>query len=402
MPIDGAPEPNDESQRRSPLLLVANPGADVYGSDLQMVESVSAMLGAGWRVIVVLPEHGPLEAILAARGAEVEHLDVPVVRRSYLSPRGVVTLAFVAGRRHLAMIKYLRHRRPAVLYVNTTTIPWWSSAGRVAGVPVVCHIHEAENVDSRAVIGALTAPLFLAHRVIVISRAATTAMAAVWPSLTRRAELIYNGVPDRPSPSVARPGTLAGSAHLAVVARLSPRKGIDVAIEATRLLRRRGRDVELEIAGTPYPGYEWYERQLRELAGGDLEGHVTFSGYVYPVWPVLDRADIVLAPSLREPFGNAVVEAQLSQRPVIAAAAAGHLETVRDGETGLLTTPGDAAALADAVERLLDDSDMRGRLAVTGRERAVSEYSIDRYGRQIAALLVEMAARPRPQRKDPA
>ena len=62
---------------------------------------------------------------------------------------------------------------------------------------------------------------------------------------------------------------------------------------------------------------------------------VEFAGYVSPVTPVLERAQIVLAPSQRESLGNVVIEAQLAGRPVIATATTGHLETVQDGRTGV-------------------------------------------------------------------
>ena len=78
---------------------------------------------------------------------------------------------------------------------------------------------------------------------------------------------------------------------------------------------------------------------------------VEFSGYCAPVWPVLQRADIVLAPSTQEPFGNVVVEAQMSSRPVVAAASRGHLASIVDDQTGLLIPAGDPGAMAEAVKR---------------------------------------------------
>ena len=81
-------------------------------------------------------------------------------------------------------------------------------------------------------------------------------------------------------------------------------------------------DLEIELAGSAFAGYEWYVAELEERASRpDLAGAVHFAGYCKPIWPHLAAADIVVAPSLREPFGNAVVEAQLSRRPVVATAA---------------------------------------------------------------------------------
>jgi glycosyltransferase involved in cell wall biosynthesis len=77
----------------------------------------------------------------------------------------------------------------------------------------------------------------------------------------------------------------------------------------------------------------------------DLCGAVEFSCYQAPIWPVSQahRARALDAGA----FGNVVVEAQMSRRPVVAAASQGHLESTTDGETGLLVRPADSADLAD-------------------------------------------------------
>jgi hypothetical protein len=375
--------------------MVANPGADVYGSDLQMLETVSALKGAGWRAVVALPGDGagPLRERLAERGAEVLAWRFPVVRRSALTPAGFGRLAGTATRDQFGIVRLLRRVRPDVVLVNTNTIPWWISAAKLARVPVVCHVHEAEDSDRRAVLVGLNAPMLLADRLMVNSRTAQEAALSVLPALRSRIRLVYNGVPDRPTPVVPVPAA-ALPFRLAVVSRLSPRKGVDVAVRALEIVRAQGRDVRLEIAGSPFPGYEWYEEELRALASTPVnDGAVTFTGYVNPVWPVLDRAHAAVFPSLREPFGNALVEAQLAGRPVIASAAAGHLETVEDGVTGLHVRVSDAEATAAAVIRLMDDPALAATLAENARRSAIERFSIERYGHDVLNVLEEVMHR---------
>jgi glycosyltransferase involved in cell wall biosynthesis len=76
--------------------------------------------------------------------------------------------------------------------------------------------------------------------------------------------------------------------------------------------------------------------------------------------------------------------------PVVAARTGGIPEAVVDGETGLLVPPGDAAALARALARLADDSELRVRLGAAGRVRAVAEFSYDRVAQQIETLYDEL------------
>jgi glycosyltransferase involved in cell wall biosynthesis len=85
------------------------------------------------------------------------------------------------------------------------------------------------------------------------------------------------------------------------------------------------------------------------------------------------RCLIGLVPSAwAEPFGLVAVEAMQAGRPVIASAAGGLADIVVDGETGLLTPPGDPAALAAALRRLLADKALREAMGEAGRRRAAA------------------------------
>lgn len=369
-------------------VLIANPSADVYGADLQMLDSITGLVEAGYRVTVSVPTDGPLVPQIRARGAVVVFTEVPPVQRAALSPMGLIGLATSSAAAIGRVRGLLRRLRVDLVYVNTITIPVWIAAARLARIPVLCHVHEAENADRALVLKGLLAPLRAATALIANSRAAVDALVAVFPVLGGRTTLLYNGIPDTPlDPDLPahHPGE---PVRIAAICRLSPRKAPDVALEAIALVRARGHDVHFQLYGTAFTGYEWFEEKLRgRAAQTDLAGAVTFGGYVSPVWPVLAAADIVVAPSLREPFGNAVVEAQFARRPVIASATLGHLETVQDGETGLLVPPGDAPALADAIVRVIDDDTLARRLADGGLTAAERRFTVSRYRREIAAAV---------------
>jgi glycosyltransferase involved in cell wall biosynthesis len=90
------------------------------------------------------------------------------------------------------------------------------------------------------------------------------------------------------------------------------------------------------------------------------------------------RAAVVACPSRREGYGVVCAEAMAHGRPVVASAVGGLRDLVVDGETGLLVEPGDVVALRTALERLLDDADLRGRLGGAGRRRAEERLSWER------------------------
>ncbi len=372
-------------------VVVAHPSPDLYGSDLQLLESVAGLHEAGYTVRVVLPMAGPLVARLTERGAEVTIMPVPVLRKSLLRPLPFLSMLARLPATLVRSVRFLRRHRPVALYVNTVTVPTWLLAGAIARVPRLGHVHEAEEDQARLIRFALALPAKLADQVLVNSAAAGRVLAeSVKPLRLEKVQLVYNGILD---PGMTpRPDRPDGPATLVVVGRLSPRKGTDVALEALAELVGQHRDVRLRVGGSIFPGYEWFQTQLQDRAARpDLAGRVELLGYVQPIGPLLAEADIVVVPSRVEPFGNTAVEAMLSGRPLVASAVQGLKEIVTDGSTGLLAEPGDPHALAAAIARLLDDPAMADRLAAAGRAEALERFSVGRYRDEIAAAVAEVA-----------
>ncbi|MBA3402367.1 MAG: glycosyltransferase family 4 protein [Actinobacteria bacterium] len=142
--------------------------------------------------------------------------------------------------------------------------------------------------------------------------------------------------------------------HVLYVGRLSEEKGIRVLLQATEGLPR-------VIVG---------DGPLRSLVPDAV-------GYVPPsmLGPYYERAAVIACPSHREGYGVAAREAMAYGRPVVAAAVGGLVDAVEDGVTGLLVPPRDPGALRAALERLLEDPELRRRLGEAGREKAHAELS---------------------------
>lgn len=373
-------------------LLVAHPSPDLYGSDRMLLESIDAATDRGHRVVVTLPEDGPLLDLIRERGIEVRMCRTPVLRRAYLSPRGLVSLvgeSLASARPGLAL---LREVRPDVLYLSTLTAPEWLALARLQRVPSVCHVHEAESAPSKPIRTALASPLLLADRLIVNSRFSEQVLTDVIRRLERRSSVIYNGVVGPVAP-VAPREHLDGAVRLLFVGRLSERKGILDAVDAVAELQRRGTPVALDVAGSVYPGYEYVEEELRRrIAGLDEPDAVTMHGYVDGIWPLLAATDILLVPSRGdEPFGNTAVEGMLAQRPVVASASSGLLEAVAGALSARSVPPGRPEALADAVEELVGDWPRVRELAIEDAAMAAERYSPARYRSEIMGEIARVA-----------
>jgi glycosyltransferase involved in cell wall biosynthesis len=381
-------------------VLVAHPSSELYGSDRVAAESVAAFVEAGWEVVVALSGVGPLTALLESLGARVVVVPAPVLRKSLMSPRGLVSFAAATARAVRPMRRLLAEVRPDVVYVSTVTVPSWPALARAAGARVVCHVHEAEEALPRVVRAGLAAPLLLAHAIVANSELSRDVVVRVLPLLRSRTRVVYNGVPGPSSVAPLR-RVLDGAVRLVLVGRVSPRKGTDVAVRALGLLRERGVAARLTLVGGVFPGYEWFEAEVRaEAERLGVTDAVTWAGVLSDVWAALADADVALVPSRVEPFGNAAVEAMLAGRPVVVGATQGLREIVRSSADGESATPGDAAALADAVQRVVDDWPGALARAATARERAAADFGPERYRRDISALIRDAAGRPGTRTED--
>jgi len=237
--------------------------------------------------------------------------------------------------------------------------------------------------------------------VIAISAAARAALAARGLDASRIA-IVPSGVAvesfadlDR---AAARRALAIDDARpvVAIVASLHARKGHAVLLDALAELERRGLRPICLAAGTGPEGDALHDQASRL----GLAGTLRWLGQVQDVRAVLAAADVVAMPSLAEGLGVAAIEAMAAGRPVIASRIGGLPELIDDGAQGILVPPGDAAALAAALARCLDDAALRERLGGAGRLRAgaFSTLAMARgteavYERALAARRTRAAAR---------
>jgi glycosyltransferase involved in cell wall biosynthesis len=365
--------------------LIAHPGAELYGSDRVMLETAAALVERGWRVVIALPSSGPLIVEAQRLGAEVMILAVPVLRKNVVRPRnlpGFLGGSVSAWRR---VGRLLGRLRPDVVYVSTLTVPLWIARARSMRIPVVAHVHESERQAPGPVRAAIAVPLRLADRVLVNSSFSRDSLTEVLPSLAAQSVVVYNGVAGPPAVTAARVD-LDGGLRVAYLGRLSPRKGVDVAVDAIARLIEAGIDAHLDLVGAVFTGYEWYETQLHEqVAALGLTDRVTFHGFRSDVWGTLAHADVAVVPSrLEEPFGNTAVEAVLAGRPVVVSAIGGLAEAI-DGFASAIAVPADdPSALADALQRIATSWPAFRRTAATFAPIAAQRYSTDSYRLTVA------------------
>jgi glycosyltransferase involved in cell wall biosynthesis len=213
-------------------------------------------------------------------------------------------------------------------------------------------------------------------------------VALLWGLDTGRVTVLPNpapAIPPMPTRELLRAELELDGDVLVFAGRLGPQKAVGVLLDA--LVHASG--VSLVIAGDG-PERSALERRALELG---LDARVRFLGSVprENVLRLFRAADASVLPSAWENFPHTVVEALAVGCPVIATAVGGVPEVVREGENGLLVPPGDAAALADSIERFFGDASLRERLRGAAA-RSVEAYSEDAVFAAIEAELRKAVA----------
>ncbi len=279
----------------------------------------------------------------------------------------------------------LRRERPDLL-LCLTALPniWGRVLGRLAGVPAVVGSCRGGGAISRQHERLLWK---LAHRHICNSAALTQTLQDRFGVPARRVAHIPNGV-DVAFFAPGEPGARAPGPVVLCVARLHPDKDHATLLRAFARLHPRRPDARLWLLGDG-PMRSRLQALARDILPGDA---VEFIPGKADVRPYLRQASVAALSSVREGLPNVVLEAMAAGLPVVATEVGGVPDCVVHGETGLLSPPGDAEALAANLGRLLASFEVREAMGRAGRVRVERDFSYEAMARRHEAVFSELLA----------
>jgi glycosyltransferase involved in cell wall biosynthesis len=354
-----------------PVLLVID-SLDGGGAERYLVDLAVALRRRGWPVEVACSADG-------VRAAALHEADVPV---SVLL--GELVKRRASARYGAALRRLVRVRQPAVVHAHlyaSATAAVQATSG--LAVPVVVTEHtEGPWRCRRARLVSRLVYRRSAH-LVAVSSAIRDLLVGRYGVPPDRVEVLLPATTDPGRPGAPRAGP-PDAPLVGVVARLVPEKGVDVFLQAARLVRAVLPPTRFVVVGDG-PLRADLERQAAALG---LAGAVTFTGFHPDAPGLIAGLDVLTVPSRSDGSPLVVCEAMASAVPVVASRVGGLPDLVEDGGSGVLVRPGEVEDLARAlVSLLLDPAAARQLGARAGILAAARSHArlVDRMTRIYAA-----------------
>jgi glycosyltransferase involved in cell wall biosynthesis len=362
-----------------PRVLAVSSHGQLGGSELYLARLLAA-LGDRIEPRVVVLQDGPLVARLHEQG--VDAVVVETGRRAGL----------LAGAVRLRRI--VRRERPDLVHANgvkAAAVAALALAGGREPMVWVKHDHSRDGGLARTLARR-------AARVVGVSRSAVATLGGA-----ANVTVVPTGVAAGPVDRAAAAANLRAEigAHiedpvLIAVGRLDPAKGFDLAVDVLARVRQSHPAARLVVVGGPDPSHPGVDQTLvRRADAAGVGDAVHLLGGRTDAVTLLAGADVLLVTSRavdrrgtgREGFGLVAAEAVLVATPVVGFADGATPEVV--GDAGLLVPPGDVDGLAARAGEVLDDAEVRARLAAAARERAPM-FDVGRWADAVFAVYAEV------------
>ncbi|HEV2131543.1 MAG TPA: glycosyltransferase family 4 protein [Longimicrobiaceae bacterium] len=292
------------------------------------------------------------------------------------------------------IVRVIRRTRPEIVHAHTPKGGLlWMIAAALARTPVrIYHIRGlplmgATGARRRLLRATEQVACRLAHQVYCVSHSVREVAISEGICPPEKVKVLLGGSGNgvdaggRYDPARLDPGTRLETRRrlripenavvLGFVGRIVRDKGIVELATAWRTLRERHPQLHLLLVG-PFEPQDPVPAETEAMLRSDPRVHLTGMDWETP--PFYAAMDVVVLPTYREGFPNVPLEAAAMQLPVVATCIPGCVDAVQDGVTGTLVPPRDAAALEAALQRHIEDAELRRRYGRAGRERVLREF----------------------------
>jgi glycosyltransferase involved in cell wall biosynthesis len=373
-------------------ILFIHQSAELYGSDKTLLYLVANLDKNKFFPIVILPNEGPLKVELEKENVKVIIAPVLKLYRKMFTPSNLLKFFndYFKGTKTIKAIK--KEHKIDFIYSNTLAVLLGFFYCFFHKTKHIWHIHEI--IESPTIFTKFFR-FFLNNSTNSVLIHNSIATANFWKCKGKN-QVIWNGIATFPKIKTEEKETIRKTILnanteivFALVGRISRWKGQMLLLDSFHELIKTHQNIKLVYIGSAPPNQEHFLDALKEkIACYDLTKNVEIIPFQENINQLWQSIDIAVVPSTEpEPFGLVAIEAMFAKKPVVAANHGGLMEIVVNNETGFLVEPNNKMALKEALEKLINNPELRATFGEKGLQRASENFSIENYVRKIQDIL---------------
>lgn len=355
--------------------------SEILGAGVSILRAVEQLRSHGWTISGWFPGPGPLlaEAETVMRGHAYASKPMAFSVRGWRRDPGIAQRLRATPGYLRGFKRWLQQERPDVVHANSLLMLPEATIARRLGIPIVLQVHEIPPPGRKRSLTLRWAGA-VADVLVGVSQPVVD-MLALHAGRTPVVR-IHNGVP-----TVELKPTHEDSFVVGTVGHVSRTKGTDVFLAAAVLALRRRSDLRFEHVGPIRAwGDDEYDDQIEATARSpELRDALQMLGH-QPAGDALARWSLFVLSSRQDAFPLSTLEAMASGIPVIATRVGGIPEQIVHRESGVLVPSEDASAIAEWIERLHEDHDLRSTLGAAGRTRVRTIFTIPEQAKALAEV----------------
>ena len=378
-------------------LLFIHQSGEMYGSDKTLLFLLKYLDKTKFSSVVILPNEGPLKIALENENIKVVIAPVLKLHRKMFSVKEIYNF-LNDSKKAVSTIDILdKTHHFDIIYSNTLAVLLGINYARKRKIKHIWHIHEI--IESPKLIKHFFLKLFQikANTKIIYNSFATSKFWNINGIISKKAVVILNGLESikesLPAKEIQRIRLDFFNANsneivIALIGRINSWKGQALLLEGFVELAKLNTNIKLVFIGSTPPNQDYLITDLQnKIAECNIIEKVAIIPFQEKIADFWQSIDIAVVPSTEpEPFGLVAVEAMLAKKPVVASNHGGLSEIVVNNETGLLVEPRNVNELIIALQKLIENEELRKSFGQKGYEKAIKEFSVEHYTKKIEGI----------------
>lgn len=369
-------------------ILYFHQSAELYGSDKTLLQLIIGMIERGHRVIVIVPNEGPLTTEF--KNFRIKYIVTPILKlsRDMFTPKNIFLFVYHLFKSTRKIRKKTKNLKIDCVHSNTLAVLLGALYAKLFRIKHIWHVHEI--IQHPKIVYPIYSFLLRKFSSTIVFNSNATANYWKIKNTNALQFTIHNGIE-----SISKDFEIneirefkkrilninSESIVITLIGRISRLKGQKLLLSAFENANFDKKDCVLLYVGESPLGQEYYQTELEQLikesSKADLIRILPHQKNIEKIYAI---SDIIIVPSTEpESFGMTALEAMIAKRPVIVAGHGGLLEIVEHNETGLIFEVSNEKALRTEILRLINDKDLRNKLVKNAREKAINEFPIGKY-----------------------